>query len=143
MRVVFDTSSIVGAVLLARSIPNQAYRRALSLARLCASAETLDELQDVLRRPKFDRYLPIASRREFFDSLVRVVEIHDVPQAVTRALRPRSRDPADDKFLALAVSCDADIIVSSDEDLLCLDPWHRVRIMTPAGFIGSSASVFT
>jgi hypothetical protein len=28
--------------------------------------------------------------------------------------------------------CQADVIVSSDDDLLVLDPWHTVRIMKPA-----------
>jgi predicted nucleic acid-binding protein len=27
------------------------------------------------------------------------------------------------------------VIVSSDQDLLVLDPWHGIRILTPAQFL--------
>lgn len=135
LRVVFDTSSIVGTVLLARSVPHKAFRLALATTHLCASSQTLDELQVVLRRPKFDRYMPISARREFFDMVVRTVAVHEVSPEVMLSIKPRSRDPGDDKFLALAVACDADIIVSSDDDLLSLDAWHGVRILTPAEFV--------
>jgi predicted nucleic acid-binding protein len=49
----------------------------------------------------------------------------------------RSRLPGlkDDKFLALALASDADVLVSSDEDLLVMHPWRGVPIMTPFQFL--------
>jgi predicted nucleic acid-binding protein len=32
------------------------------------------------------------------------------------------------------LAADADALVSSDGDLLVLDPWHGIPIMTPAQF---------
>ena len=55
-RVVFDTSSLVGAALLIDSTPHRALAHALAADEVCASAETLAELKKVLLRPKFDRY---------------------------------------------------------------------------------------
>jgi len=55
-RVVFDTSSLVGAALRLGSVPHRALAQALSAGDLCASAATLAELEQVLLRPKFDRY---------------------------------------------------------------------------------------
>ena len=42
------------------------------------------------------------------------------------------RDPKDNKFLEVAVAGQAEYIVSGDEDLLVLDPFRGIRIVTPA-----------
>jgi predicted nucleic acid-binding protein len=44
------------------------------------------------------------------------------------------RDPANDKFLELAVNGRADLIVSGDEDLLVLNAFRGIPILTPARF---------
>ena len=38
-------------------------------------------------------------------------------------------------FLALALAAEAEVIVSSDEDLLVLHPWRGISILNPAEFI--------
>ena len=58
MRVVIDTSVIVSALLLPRSVPRQAFDAAASRGNLLVSEATVAELDDVLRRPKFDRSSP-------------------------------------------------------------------------------------
>jgi uncharacterized protein len=45
------------------------------------------------------------------------------------------RDPTDDKFLELAVNGHADLIVSGDSDLLALNPFRGIPIVTPAVFV--------
>jgi predicted nucleic acid-binding protein len=45
------------------------------------------------------------------------------------------RDPTDDKFLELAVSGNADLILSGDKDLLTLHPFRGIPIVTPAAFV--------
>jgi predicted nucleic acid-binding protein len=45
------------------------------------------------------------------------------------------RDPTDDKFLELAVNGHADLIVTGDRDLLALNPFRQIPIMTPADFV--------
>ncbi len=45
------------------------------------------------------------------------------------------RDPTDDKFLELAVNGYADLIVSGDGDLLALNPFRDIPIVTPAVFV--------
>jgi predicted nucleic acid-binding protein len=45
------------------------------------------------------------------------------------------RDPADDKFLELAVNGHADLIVSGDADLLALNPFRHIPIVRPAQFM--------
>ena len=45
------------------------------------------------------------------------------------------RDPTDDKFLELAVNGRADLIISGDADLLALNPFRDIPILTPAAFV--------
>lgn len=48
---------------------------------------------------------------------------------------PDCRDPKDDKYLELALSTGAETIVSSDSDLLVLDPWRNIRILSPGEYL--------
>jgi predicted nucleic acid-binding protein len=49
------------------------------------------------------------------------------------------RDPTDDKFLELGVNGRANLIVSGDADLLALNPFRDIAIVTPADFVQSVA----
>jgi putative PIN family toxin of toxin-antitoxin system len=49
------------------------------------------------------------------------------------------RDPTDDKFLELAVNGHADLIVLDDADLLALNPFGEIPIVTPAIFVQGAA----
>jgi len=50
-------------------------------------------------------------------------------------LQEPCRDPRDNKFLALALVCSADAIVSSDEDLLSLNPYRRIPVILARDFL--------
>jgi putative PIN family toxin of toxin-antitoxin system len=45
------------------------------------------------------------------------------------------RDPKDDKFLELAVSGKADFIISGDGDLRVLNPFRKIKIVSPREFL--------
>jgi predicted nucleic acid-binding protein len=64
-RVVFDTSSLIGAALQPGSVPYMALSVALGMADVCASEATLAELEHVLGRPRLDRFQTAALRMEF------------------------------------------------------------------------------
>lgn len=129
-RLVLDTNTWVSRLLLPGSVTALAVDRALTLGRLLVSEATLEELADVLARPKFDRYVSRADRREFIHQLASIVEIVPVLRRIQAC-----RDPRDDCFLELAVNGQASHIISGDKDLLVLDPFMQVRILTPAGFL--------
>jgi hypothetical protein len=59
-----------------------------------------------------------------------------LPSGLSRAERVTDcRDPKDNKYLELSLAAGAETIVSSDDDLLVLDPWRGVRIMRPAEYL--------
>jgi len=45
------------------------------------------------------------------------------------------RDPKYDKYLELAVACSASCIITGDKDLLVLNPFDNIPILTPADFL--------
>lgn len=101
-------------------------------------AETLDELATVLDRRKFDRYLDRESRRAFVALIRRHTLVFSVQRSDLATVDPPCRDPADNQFLALALVCEADALISSDDDLLTLDPWNGLSILAPAQFVASN-----
>lgn len=130
MRIVVDTSVVVSALLLPRSLPRQAFDAAVSRGKLLVSEFTAAELDNVLRRPKFNRYVSEEKRLEFFAALVREAEEVEVKEVIAEC-----RDPKDDKFLELAVSGNASHILSGDADLLVLHPFRGIAILTPHAFL--------
>jgi len=58
--------------------------------------------------------------------------------AVTGSLRA-CRDPNDDMVLECALVSGAQVIVTGDKDLLVLDPYRGIRVMTPADFLRDDA----
>lgn len=83
-----------------------------------------------MHAPKFDRYVRRERRDALLERVASLVEIIDVLQSI-RA----SRDPKDDKFLEAAVNGRADVIVTGDKDLLDLDPFRGIAIVTPAAYL--------
>ena len=130
-RYVFDTNVIISALLFQDSTPGRAFRTALDRGHILVSLSTLTELSDVLGRKKFDRYLLREERESFLISLVWQATIVDVAEQVKA-----SRDPADDKFLDVALSGHATCVVSGDEHLLELSPFRGIPIITPEAFLG-------
>jgi uncharacterized protein len=122
--VVLDASTFVSAVLKAGSIPERALLRAISEPNaLLLSAEVEAEYGEVLFRPKFDRYVSRERRQEALDIVVVAAEWIEPTVSVREC-----RDPKDDKYLALAASGYADVLVSSDaQDLLAMHPWREFR----------------
>lgn len=107
-----------------------AVQKALSSGDLIVSDATLQELAEVLARPKFDKYLSPAERREFFQLLSRVAIRIEVLRSIKAC-----RDAKDDKFLELAVNVGADAIITGGADLLILHPFLGVPILSPKAFL--------
>ncbi|MGO8692026.1 MAG: putative toxin-antitoxin system toxin component, PIN family [Thermoguttaceae bacterium] len=130
LRVVFDTNVVISAMLLPLSVPRQAIDRAMREGRPLISAATIAELDAVIHLPKFDQYLSDEERTEFLTTLVHEAELVIVVETVTDC-----RDPRDNKFLELAVSGRATHIVSGDSDLLVLNPFRGIIVVSPSSFL--------
>jgi uncharacterized protein len=129
-RFVLDTNVIVSALLLPGSKPRHAFDRALDIGKVLLSIPVLVELEGVLSRSKFDRYLLEDERKEFLGALIKEAEIIEITERITAC-----RDPRDDKFLELTVSGRADCLITGDPDLLVLHPYRDIPILRPAEFL--------
>ena len=89
------------------------------------------EIRNVLARRKFARALTDEDRTTI------LTLITDAAVWVEPTLKVNDcRDAKDNKYLELAATAGAEVIISSDEDLLVLDPWHGTRIVRPVEFLG-------
>ena len=66
----------------------------------------------------------------FLVALLKEAEMVEITETITDC-----RDAKDNKFLELAVSGKADCIVSGDADLLVLNPFREIPILTPREFL--------
>ena len=129
-RFVVDTNVLVSRLILPHSICAEALGRAESNARLLISEATLYELADVLSRPKFDRYVSLEDRKGFIERLTQIAEIVPIIQLVREC-----RDRKDNKFLEVALNGSADVIITGDNDLLAMNPWRGIEILSPHDYV--------
>ena len=74
-------------------------------------------------------------RLDFVAVLRQAMHFFAVMRADEDNLQPPCRDPKDNKFLALAQVCRADALVSSDDDLVVLNPWRGIPVLSPTAFL--------
>lgn len=130
MRFVLDTNIIISALLFQESKPARAFHTAIKTGEILYSSSTLAELKDVLWRDKFDPYITQKERDKFLSSFLLTATPIEINETITAC-----RDPKDNKFLELAVSGQANFIITGDDDLLILNPFQEIQIITPANFI--------
>ena len=132
LRVVFDTNTLVSALLFEQSVPASAFFAARDEGVILLSQATFTELSEVLGGSKFDRYLTREEPEDFLVKLLEEATLVEIGETIQEC-----RDPKDDKFLEVAVSGEASCLVTGDQDLLILNPFRGIPIMTPAQFLAS------
>jgi putative PIN family toxin of toxin-antitoxin system len=131
MRVVIDTNVFISAALKDRSPPSDAVHLAAERELLLKSATTEQELFITLSRPRLAPLIP-PLLQDWLADVLAAAELVPITERIVAC-----RDPKDDKFLELAVNGHADLIVSGDADLLTVNPFRGIPIITPAAFVES------
>ena len=126
MTVVPDTNVVVAA-LVANGLCRELLHRTIRMRVLATSDALLQELDTTLR-DKFDVTPSVAAFLNLFRASIRVVEPKALPE-------PVCRDAADDVVLATAVAAGADAIVTGDKDLLVLESYRGIRIVSPRSLL--------
>ena len=134
VRVVIDTNVWISRLLLAHSVAARAVDKALEEFEVVVSEASVDELARVLSREKFDRYVSVRDREEFLRRLLQVTTMVSVLSEISDC-----RDPKDNRFPALALDSQSERIVSGDADLLALNPWRGIEIVSPGAFLAHCA----
>lgn len=131
-RFVIDTNVLISALLFKSSVPFRAIDVAERHGVILYSEATLKELDAVLSRRKFNKYLSLEERTIFLLKFISSSQLISITEKITAC-----RDEKDNKFLEVAINGNADVIVTGDSDLLILNPFRSVEILTPDIFIES------
>lgn len=130
LRVALDTNMFVSTIIAASSVPAEAIAKALQTASVLyrwKRGTRLKKYQCV--RSSIDiRRLPFAAA--YLDFLQEAVDFVSVHTKATIC-----RDVRDDKLLALALDGNADLIVTGDKDLLVLNSFEGIPIITPLDYL--------
>lgn len=131
MRVVIDPNVLVSAVVAegvsAQLIDRWFVDRPFEIV-ICP--HLIDELDDVLGRDKFRRWLTVEEARQFIDRLETESDGWPDPVDVPAV----TQDPKDDYLVALFRDSDADLLVSGDSDLLAVSA-DNLPVVTPSGLL--------
>ena len=130
---VFDTNTFISAILLEGSVSAQALDKAFTTGEVIVSDSTFSEFTQVLFRKKFDKYLTDERRLQALSKLERDTFLQPVSSILKIC-----RDPKDDKYLELAIDGTAVCIITGDKDLLVLNPFHNILILTASAFLSST-----
>ena len=126
MIVVLDTSVFVAA-MVAKGLCHEVVVRSLGPCTVATSQSLLGELEHTLRA-KFTLGPAGMSFLEQLRLRVRIVE-------PTPLRSPVSRDADDDVVLATASAAGATVIVTGDQDLLVIDRYNGIDIVSPRAFL--------
>jgi len=129
LNIILDTNVIISAICFPFSKPRQIFDLTKEIGTIIISEDTFQELQNVLLKSKFDKYLAKDLRLQFlveFKLLCHEVKINERIAIC--------RDVKDDKFLELAANGMANYLITGDSDLLILNPFRQTQIITPETF---------
>lgn len=128
MRIVIDTNVIASAIFFGGK-PYQLLRHIMDgQVDVVASKEIVDEYEEIVLRLK-QKYPSISTRIPLQEILGRFEIIR-----VTTDIHI-SRDPDDDKFISCAIDGKCLYIVSGDRDLLDIENYGNIEIITVVDFL--------
>lgn len=128
MRIVIDTNVIASAIFFGGK-PYQLLRYIMDgQVDVVASKEIVDEYEEIVLRLK-QKYPSISTRIPLQEILGRFEIIR-----VTTDIHI-SRDPDDDKFISCAIDGKCLYIVSGDRDLLDIENYGNIEIITVVDFL--------
>jgi putative PIN family toxin of toxin-antitoxin system len=123
LRVVIDTNIWI-SFLIGKSLTGLSEAIIHDRVKILFSTTLFAELIEVLQRPKFKKYFSSQSIENLVTLLHEKVEWIDITDIFNDC-----RDPKDNFLLDLAVSGQANYLITGDADLLVLNPFHGVEII--------------
>jgi len=131
LRVILDSNVLISALIGTGSPPDLIYRawRQKRFTLVTSKAQLL-ELRRASRYPKLQKLVPPSEFGALINRLHGALVLDELPRIDV------SRDSADNYLLAMAVSAEAEFLVTGDaKDLLRLKKFGSTRILTPGSFL--------
>ncbi len=138
LRAVLDTNVFVSALIQPAGAPGRLVALWLDgRFELILSPPLLDELRRTLEDRRVKKYVRLESAA--VDGLIAALDALATPVSGGRSIPPTARDLDDDRVLAAALEGNADYVVTGNEDLLVLEQYEGIRIVTPRAFLTLSS----
>lgn len=127
MRIVIDTNLVISGVFFG-GYPKKIIEIVKEGKIKCyATLEIVEEYKEIIEEMIIRKQGNFnAERFNMFTDKLQITEPADI--------LPICRDPDDDKFIACAKAASAKYIVSGDKDLLCLEKYDDIEIITAKEF---------
>ncbi len=125
--VVIDTNVLISSALSTKGVPATCVKYFIQHSKIVFSDETYEEFYSRLWRPKFDAYISREKRKSILLDFSNIAEWVEINGELNLC-----RDPDDNKFLAVAIKANVDMLVSGDRDLLDMKSIEGIPIYTPA-----------
>jgi len=137
IRIVLDANVFVSAYLSPDSKPARVLKLAAEEGKfqLCASREILEEIMEVLKRPRLRKTYQSSAKEA--NAYIKAIAAAAIMTTGLIKVNVIEADPADDKYLACALEAQAGYIISGDHHLLDLKSFQGIKIMTPGAFLES------
>ena len=132
MKIVLDANIFISALFWGGN-PKKVLERAINKTdELYISKEILEEIEDVIGRPKFH------AEKEKIEYIIKSIE--DISEKITSKIKIKkgSRDIKDNKYIECAMTADADYIISGDIHLLELKQYKKIKIVTAKEYLDIS-----
>lgn len=129
--VVLDTNILVSA-LIGSSYPKQILFDCIFQKKIpiCLSEVVLKEYQEVLKRPKFQKHPNFISKAySLIENIERIAEFYEPKVIIERIF-----DDADNRFLELAITAQADYIITGNFNDFNFYEYEGVKIVSPKYF---------
>ncbi len=124
LRIVLDTNVLISATICDGK-PRKLLQAGINREyKILSSRGILDELSEVLQRPKFKM-----TRNDIISIVSTLIETVENVH-VTSDIKSIKNDPDDDMMINTAYDGNADYIVSGDPDLLDLKEFGRIKIVS-------------
>jgi putative PIN family toxin of toxin-antitoxin system len=128
VKVVLDTNVLVSALWTQRGVCAQVIFSVVDYHTICLSDKVWDEYLAVLMRPKFD-FLRGNLEKLFQELQAEASWVDSAPTAF------KTKDPNDQIFLDLAVSAQADFLITGNIKDYPSSPKVPVQICSPAAYL--------
>lgn len=124
MKILFDTNLWI-SFMIGRRLASMREILNRHDVKVFVSEQELDEIRNVIERPKFDKIISQETRYYFFEMIYDVCFFTDITVDATSPIR----DPKDIYLLSMAESVPVDYIVSGDKDLTDLGQHNGIPII--------------
>jgi putative PIN family toxin of toxin-antitoxin system len=129
MKVVLDANIFISSFFWGGNPRTILERVIAGTDELFISKEILDEIYDVIRRPKF-----YADEDEinYFISSIEEIANKIIPK---KRIKNGSRDKTDNKYIECGITANVDYIISGDIHLLEIKEYEKIKIITAKDYL--------